>query len=63
MSDHLRYGLLTIFVGKPHCLWCPKNRWRPLLGASVALKIGKNELEARKLQPLKVGGIAFIKKN
>jgi len=50
-------------VGKPHCLWCPKNRWSPLLGASVALKIGKNELEARKLQPLKVGGITFIKKN
>ncbi len=63
MSDHLRYGLHTIFVRGPHCLWCPKNRWSPHLGTSIALKIDKNELEVRKLQPFKVGGgIVFYKK-
>jgi len=62
MSDHLRYGLLAVFAGGPHCLWCPKTRWSPPLGASMALKIGKNELETRKLQFPKVRGVIFIKK-
>jgi hypothetical protein len=36
-----------------------EKKWNPLLEASAALKIGKNGLEARKLQPFKIGGIDF----
>ncbi len=61
MSDHLRQGLLAVFVGEPHCLWCPQSRWRPPLGASIALKIGKNELQAKKLQPLEIGRVVFYR--
>jgi hypothetical protein len=39
----------SFFCRRAHCLWCPKTRWSPPLGATIALKIGKNELEARKL--------------
>jgi hypothetical protein len=53
--------LFAIFVGRPYCLWCPKNRWSPSFGAFVALKIGKNGLEARKLRPPKIGG-SFLHK-
>jgi hypothetical protein len=51
MRDHFREGLLAIFARGAHCLWCPKSRWSPRLGASMALKIDKNEQEERKLQP------------
>jgi len=55
--------LLTVFFAKgPHCLWCPKNRWSLPLGAFIALKIGKDELEARKLWPSSKGG-SLLKKN
>jgi hypothetical protein len=40
-----------------------KERWRPPLGASVALKISKSELEARKLQPSQIGRGLFLQKN
>jgi hypothetical protein len=53
--------LLTVFAGAPHCLWCPKSRWSPPLGTSIALKIGKDELEARKLHAPQVGG-SFLHK-
>jgi hypothetical protein len=36
-----------------------KSRWSPPLGASVALKIGKNRLEAKKVTPSEVGGFIF----
>jgi hypothetical protein len=39
-----------------HFFWCPT------LGASKALKIIKNELKMRKLQPLKVKGVKNSKK-
>jgi len=55
--------LFTVFVGGPHFLWCPKNRWNSPLGASVTLKVGKNGLKARKLWPPEVGGLVFTKKN
>ncbi len=38
-----------------------KCRWSPALCASIALKIDKNGLEARKLQPFEIGG-SFYKK-
>jgi hypothetical protein len=41
-----------VFAGGSHCLWCPKNKWNPLLDASVALKIGKNELKCEKITTL-----------
>jgi hypothetical protein len=51
--------LFTIFGGRPHCLWCPRIRWNFPVGAFVALKIDKNRLKARKLQPLKgIGSFA-----
>jgi len=41
---------LFIVCGRgAHCLWCPRNRWNFLFAAFVALKIGENGLEARKL--------------
>jgi hypothetical protein len=61
MRDHLRKGLLAVFAGGPHYVWCPKTRWSPPLGASIALKIGKNELETKKLQLPKVRGVILIK--
>jgi len=51
--------LLAIFVGRLHCSWCPKSIWPPL-GASMALKMNKSELEARKLWPPEVGGVVFL---
>jgi hypothetical protein len=38
-----------------------KHGWSPPLGASVALKIDKNEIEARKLRPLEVRDVVFTK--
>jgi hypothetical protein len=52
-----------VYVNELHCLRCPKNRWSAHLDGSVALKIDKNELEARNIQPFKVGGIVFTKTN
>jgi hypothetical protein len=54
--------LLIVFAGGSHCLWCPKSEWNPLLDASVALKMGKNGLNARKLQRFKIGGVDFYRK-
>jgi len=51
--------LLTVFAAGPHCLWCPKSGWSLPHGPSIALKIGKYELEVRKLEPLEVGGVVF----
>jgi len=48
-------------VGGSHCLWCSKSRWKSPLGTSIALKIGKIGLEARKLWPPEVGGVDFTK--
>ncbi len=62
MRDHLSWGLLLVFAGGPHCLWCPKSRWSPPLGASMALKINKNEQEMRKLQPSEVRGVVFTER-
>jgi hypothetical protein len=53
--------LLIVFVGEPHCLWSPKSRWNFPLGAPITLKIGKNGLEAKKLQPFKVRGFLLQK--
>jgi hypothetical protein len=53
--------LFTIFARGAHFLWCPKNRWSPSLGASVALKIDKNELKGRSLWLPEVGGLIFTK--
>jgi hypothetical protein len=53
---------LAIFVGGPHCLWCPKSRWSPPLCASIALKTGKNGLKVRKLWPSPSKGGRFYKK-
>jgi hypothetical protein len=39
-----------------------KERWSPPLGASVALKSSKSELEPRKLQPTQIGTVVFTKK-
>ncbi len=50
-----KVGFFAAFVARSHCLWCPKSRCPPLC-ASIAVKIDKNGLEARKLQPLEVGG-------
>jgi hypothetical protein len=36
---------------------CPKSSWNFPLCASIALKINKNGLEAKKLWPLEVGGV------
>jgi hypothetical protein len=54
---------LTVLAGGAHCVWCPKTRWSPPLGASVTLKTGKNGLEVRNLRPPKVRGGHFYKKN
>jgi hypothetical protein len=40
-----------------------KERWSCPLGSSVALKISKSELEARKLQPSQIGRVVFTKKS
>ncbi len=48
-----KIGFLNIFAGRPHCLWCPKSRWSLPLCPSITLKLKKNGLEARKLQPPK----------
>jgi hypothetical protein len=54
--------LLVAFARGPYCLWWPKISWSPPLGASDTLKIDKNGLEARKLQPFKVGAESFLQK-
>jgi hypothetical protein len=54
--------LLIVFVGGHHCLWCPKSGWSLVFDASVALKIGKSGLEARKLWSLDVGDRSFLQK-
>jgi hypothetical protein len=60
VSEHLGQGLLIVFARGPHCLWCPKSRWSPSLGPCIALKIGQNRLEVRKLWPPKVEeGVIF----
>ncbi len=47
--------MLTIFArGPPLFMVSKEYRWSPLHGASIALKIAKNELEVRKLWPPKV---------
>jgi hypothetical protein len=53
--------LLVVFAGGP-VVHGVQNRWSPPLDASVALKIGKNGQEARKLWPPKVGGVCFYRK-
>jgi hypothetical protein len=58
----LNIRFLAIFVGGPHCLWCPKSRWSPPLCESIALKIGKNGLKVRKLCPPPSKGGRFLKK-
>jgi len=52
--------LLVIFVVGPHFIWCLKSRWSLPFGAFVALKINKNKLKAKKLQPLEIGGLEKI---
>jgi hypothetical protein len=59
---HLREGFFAIFARGPHFLWCPKSKWSPPLCASITLKMGKNELKVRKLWPLKLGGVVFLRK-
>jgi hypothetical protein len=55
--------LLTVFAGGPHCLWSlKKSRWSPPLGASVAMKIGKNRLEAKKSYTNQSGGVLILQK-
>jgi len=56
VSKHLRYNLLIVFAKGPHCLWCPKSQWNPLLGTYVTLKIGKNILEDKIMAPQNRGG-------
>jgi len=46
--------------GGLYCFWCPNKIWTPLLDASDTLIVVKNELELKKLQPLKV---KEVKKN
>jgi hypothetical protein len=43
------------------CFGCPNKTWIPPIDASSALKIVKNKLELRKLQPPKVEGVKNFK--
>jgi hypothetical protein len=56
MSEHLKVEFAHHFCSRAHCLWCPKSRWSPPLGASVALKFSKNELEQENYDPQVKGG-------
>jgi hypothetical protein len=58
----IKVRFLAIFAREPHCLRCPISRWNPPLCAFITLKIGKNELEARKLPAPQIGG-SFLQKN
>jgi hypothetical protein len=54
LQEHLSTQGKLISTGGLHCFLCPNKIWTSPFGASDALKILKNVLELRKLQPLKV---------
>jgi hypothetical protein len=51
----------VFFVGRPHCLWCPKSRWNLLLCTFITQKIGKNGQKVRTLWSFEVREVVFIK--
>jgi hypothetical protein len=59
VGQTFKVGFLALFVGGPYCLGCLKSRWSHSLNAFVALKIGKNGLEARKLWLPEIRGGLF----
>jgi len=59
VSQHLREGLLAVFVGGPILYDVQRVDVAFPLSTSVALKIDKNELKATKLQHPEVGRIVF----
>jgi hypothetical protein len=48
--------------GGLHCFWYPNKTWTPSLDAFGTLKLVKNGIELKKLQPLKVQGVKTSKK-
>jgi hypothetical protein len=61
MTEHLSTQGRPDSRRELHCFWCP-NDLNPPIDASCALKVVKNQIEWRKLWPLKVEGVKNFKK-